>query len=288
VELRGTEALLVQHSYGTTGVITEVEMPLAPARDWTELLISFADFPSAVRFGVTLGRSAGITKKLVSIYEWPIAHYMPAFRPLVPEGRTVVPCLVAAESREALGELAAEMGGTVETEAPEGQGPYGQPLYEFVFGHTMLQAKKSAPDLIEIEGFFRDTDLAALVTRVHRKLAGCGPMRLEIRLWAGDLVGSGSPFIRYRDGEQVAEIVRVLQEEGLKVANPHASSVRGVGKKEIGLRDIAFKRDIDPHGLLNPGRFEADSALDAKIDRHLPTDGWLASEPQATAELVPR
>ena len=112
-------------------------------------------------------------------------------------------------------------------------------------------------------------------------------MRIELRLWDGDLVGSGSPFLRYRDEKQVADIVRIMQDEGVKVANPHASSVRGVGKKEIGPREIAFKEAMDPFGLLNPGRFEADSVRDATIDRHLPTDGWLSTQSKSTALATP-
>ena len=70
-------------------------------------------------------------------------------------------------------------------------------------------------------------------------------------------------------------VVQMMREEGLPVANPHASNVRGVGKKEIGERDIAFKRRMDPKGLLNPGRFEIEPEQDTVIDRHLTTTGWL-------------
>ena len=40
LELRGADIQKVNHAYGTNGVITELEMPLAPAYRWAELLVA--------------------------------------------------------------------------------------------------------------------------------------------------------------------------------------------------------------------------------------------------------
>jgi FAD/FMN-containing dehydrogenase len=37
IELRGDNVQKVNHAYGTNGIITQLEIPLAPAYDWTEL-----------------------------------------------------------------------------------------------------------------------------------------------------------------------------------------------------------------------------------------------------------
>ena len=39
IELRGDAIQKVNHAYGTNGVITEVEMPLAPAHAWVDLMV---------------------------------------------------------------------------------------------------------------------------------------------------------------------------------------------------------------------------------------------------------
>ena len=67
---------------------------------------------------------------------------------------------------------------------------------------------------------------------------------------------------------------RAFESAGAVVSNSHTSNVRSVGKKEIGERDIAFKRSVDPYGLLNPGRFEADSRADERFRLELLTDSW--------------
>ena len=51
LELRGDDAQVVNRAYGTTGIITSLEIPLAPAWEWIDLAIAFDDFASACAFG---------------------------------------------------------------------------------------------------------------------------------------------------------------------------------------------------------------------------------------------
>jgi hypothetical protein len=99
-------------------------------------------------------------------------------------------------------------------------------------------------------------------------------MRMEILRVGGQVVGSGSPYFVYESPEQMATMVRLMQEAGAVVSNSHTSNVRAVGKKEITEREIAFKRQVDPYNLLNPGRFEIDDKADEKFAIELPTDKW--------------
>ncbi len=68
LEFRGEELARVSHAYGTNGIITEVEMPLAPAYDWVEMFVGFDDFMDAVRFAEELANEDGILIKLASVY----------------------------------------------------------------------------------------------------------------------------------------------------------------------------------------------------------------------------
>ena len=40
LELRGADLQKVIHAYGTNGIITELEMPLAPAYRWVDLIVA--------------------------------------------------------------------------------------------------------------------------------------------------------------------------------------------------------------------------------------------------------
>ncbi|MFV0243517.1 MAG: FAD-binding oxidoreductase [Qingshengfaniella sp.] len=275
MDVTGMDTRLVQHSYGTLGIVTEVEMGLAPKRDWHEQLVTLPDYTAAVDLAVRVGRECGLVKKLASAYEWPIGQWLQPFAPFVPEGQSIVIAMIEAPSLPLFHEMVAEAGGTVVAGGPEGQAPYGRPIWEFAFGHTTLQAQKTRPDITEVEALFNAPDLAGLIAATHDKISHTGPMRIEVRRWGGDLVASGSSFISFTDEAAVNAVVETMRALGLKVANPHASNVRGVGKKEIGPREMAFKRAVDPKGLLNRGRFEADAHDDTIVDRHLATDGWL-------------
>ena len=69
--------------------MVEVELPLAPAYPWVEMVAAFDDFAAAARFAQALGESDGIFLKLDSLMAWPLPSY---FRGLeegaLPEGAT--------------------------------------------------------------------------------------------------------------------------------------------------------------------------------------------------------
>jgi FAD/FMN-containing dehydrogenase len=66
LDLTGDELPRVSHAFGTNGIITEVEMPLAPAYDWTELLVAFDDFTDAATFARDVANEDGILIKLAT------------------------------------------------------------------------------------------------------------------------------------------------------------------------------------------------------------------------------
>ncbi len=50
LELTGWDLQKVSHAYGTNGIITEIEMPLAPAYDWVDVLVGYDHFMDGVRY----------------------------------------------------------------------------------------------------------------------------------------------------------------------------------------------------------------------------------------------
>ena len=52
IELRTDAAQKVNRAYGTTGIITALEMPLAPAWPWIDVIVTFDDFADAVQVGL--------------------------------------------------------------------------------------------------------------------------------------------------------------------------------------------------------------------------------------------
>jgi FAD/FMN-containing dehydrogenase len=279
VELRGDETSLVQHAYGTNGVITEIELPTAPAHPWIEAIVAFPDLLDAAAFGVALAHERCIAKKLISVQEWPVPRLMRGLNDIVPEGRSVAFCMVAEQHLPSLTALAETWRGAIIAASSEGGGPYGAPLYEFAFGHALRQIQKSHPRMTVLQGMFPPDRLLDRLADVRAAVGHAGPMRFEIFHSQGRLVGMGSPYVTFENEAQLAALVETMQALGVSVANSHASGLRAVGIKQLDERDVALKRSMDPHGLLNPGK-----GLDAPSETartSLGTRGWAGDRPAA-------
>jgi FAD/FMN-containing dehydrogenase len=271
VELRGRDIELVHHAYGTNCIIAEIEMPLAPAWNWREAVVTFPDFMTAARFGVQLAHESGIIKKLISIQEWPAAALMKELTALVPDGHTMANCMIADVSMDAFRDLVTDFGGAIASDCAEATGPYAMPLYEFAYGHGLRQIQRANSAYTGLQGMFPGSDLLGSLERVHTRYAGRMPLRVEVFSSNGAVVAMGSPLILYDNPEQMSDVVLAMQAEGVNVANSHTTGLREVGIKQITERDAAFKASFDPHGLLNPGKIDFSSQHVAK---NLPTTGW--------------
>ena len=260
-ELRGKDVALVQHAFGTNCIITEVEMPLAPAWEWIEAVVVFESYMAAIRFGVGLGEQDGLIKRLISVHEWPTPGLWRQMKKLVPHGHSVVSCIVAAPFLAAFEDLASECGGTIVSICEEGKGPYGAPLYEFAFGHALLQVRRTEPRRTAVQGTFRSDDLIGLIECVHRRIAAQGPLRMEIIRSRSRLAGSGGVYITFEDEAQIRALTQLLIEEGVEVHDVHSVSVTGHlrGRSSVA-GSAALKRAMDPFGLLNPGKWEPDTS----------------------------
>src|SRR5882672_7313004 len=143
IELRGDAAQKISRAYGTTGIITVLEMPLAPAQAWIDVIVAFDDFVEAVRFGHTIAMADGIVKKLLSPVEWPVPRHFSAFRLHCPDAKSLLTAMIGEMSLESFETLLASAGGTITYKAPTEDVLGKVPLYEHTWNHTTLQMLKS-------------------------------------------------------------------------------------------------------------------------------------------------
>src|SRR5882757_7878672 len=144
IELRGRDVLKVMHAYGVNGIITEVEVPLAPSHPWCERIASFPSLSAAARFAHAFTECDGIAKKLVTVHDPQVVPYLRRLVPYAKPGHAMVIVMVSEPQAEAFELLVADHGGEVTFRRTaedarkvafiETSGL--QPLYEFTWNHT--------------------------------------------------------------------------------------------------------------------------------------------------------
>ncbi len=284
VQLTGDDVNLVHHAYGSNGIITEVEMPLAPAWAWREQIVLFPEFMTSVKFAHALATSDGIVKKLISVIGEPIWQMMKSLRPYGLGGQHLVIAMIAAPFVESFQALVKDFGGTITSDAAEGQAPYRIPAYEFAWGHTRMHVNREHPDIVSNVGLYLDPDLVGAIERSHHRFKDLCGMHFEVKRFDGKLSFQGSPFFRFTDDRQLADVMRGMADDGAMVANNHTFLVKEGGMKSVDGADRAFKHAMDPHNLMNPGKLRFDAkASEESTGGALPSAGWRYDENRAAA-----
>ena len=154
-ELRSAEAMLLHHTYGTNGIVLELEVALAPALPWLECIAVFDAFDGALEFASTLNAAPGIVRKEVCFLAAPLPDLMTPLADSLPKGCHAVLMLVAASSEPATIELAQRFGGRLTYRKTDDEvRASNRTLIEYTWNHTTLVALRSEKNLTYIQSGF--------------------------------------------------------------------------------------------------------------------------------------
>lgn len=258
IELRGDAAQKINRAYGTTGIITALEMPTAPAWPWRDIIVSFPDFRAALEAGAAIARADGIVKKLVTPIAWPLPSYFGQMKPFCPEGRPILACMIAEASFEPFRDIVVAKGGAITLDQPTREEPGQVPLYEYTWNHTTLQMLKADRSVTYLQCLFPHDRLFETVLGMAERFPDELIQHAEFIRFAGNVTCSALPVIRYKTKERLYEIIAAHEAEGVMIANPHVVSLEdGSRHKRADADQLGFKAEIDPHGLLNPGKMRS-------------------------------
>jgi FAD/FMN-containing dehydrogenase len=260
LELREAEAQAVNHAYGTTGLITALEMPLAPAWHWIDFIVAFPTFIEAVRFGHAVALADGIVKKLLSPIAWPAPESFRQVRQLCPDGQAVLIAMIAEPSVAAFKSNLARrhQSGTITFEQPTADGPGEVPLYEFTWNHTTLQMLKRDRTVTYLQALHPAAMLLDSVSEIQTLFGDELIPHLEFLRVGGQVTASGLPIVRFTTEDRLNAIIAAHRSHGVSIADPHVFTLEdGAGHKKVDADQLGFKRHADPRGLLNPGKCAA-------------------------------
>ncbi|WP_434683853.1 FAD-binding oxidoreductase [Pseudanabaena minima] len=256
IELRGDDVQKVAHAYGTNGIITQLEVPLAPAYGWAEYVVSFADFMTAARFGQALGNSDGIIKKMISVHAAPISNYFTALQSYIPADSHCALVLVAESDREPFKSLIQEFQGEICYEKTAQEASKGISLVEFSWNHTTLHARAADTSLTYLQSLFLNDPQLALVQQMHEHFGDEVMMHLEFIKVNGVVIPAAIQVVRFTTGDRLNEIIEYHESQGVFIANPHTYILEDGGMKTVDYDQLNFKRQVDPYGLMNPDKMK--------------------------------
>jgi len=141
----------ILHAWGTNGVLTRIWFALAPAVEWSQFTAAFDTYEQAFGFTRAVAEGEHWTKRLATVFEWPIPSFFTPVKHIVREGKSLALIMIATEQVDALKSLAVEAGGEV-TFAGEFTGPRTQPLLsDYTWNHTTLWAMKADPQFTYLQ-----------------------------------------------------------------------------------------------------------------------------------------
>jgi FAD binding domain len=268
VRLEEQECLKALHTYGTTGLVVEAEVRLAPKIDYEQLILSSPSWDRLLDWTDSAARHIEWRKRLVTQFEWPIPSY---FKPLVKFLRTgdAISFLLVdqAQAAEVVANAAAA-GIDCIYRRPLPDPPKPPFLTDYTWNHTTLWAIKADPTITYLQSGF-GSNFREQFAELKRRFPGEILLHLEwtagnSKMMRGNavannpdaIVAGGIPLIFFKSEERLGEILRCCDEIGVFIANPHTVFLEEGGRHPNIADKRAFKAEVDPRALLNPGKMK--------------------------------
>ncbi len=243
------------HNYGTTGILTELLIPLSPRTEWLQSVISFDSLDSSLFFADALANTDDIRKRLVAPMEWPIPSF---FAPLVKhleEGAHAVLLETEDGTLSSLTALAQSFGGRVSYVIQADQYHKVLGLSDFTWNHTTLWALKADSAFTYLQAGFSSESFLEQTSKIKQKFGDEVLLHFEWMRSSGKVVPIAIPIIKYKSEQRLYEIIGFCESIGVSISNPHVWFIKGGKDGEMtGMQKK--KQDNDPRGLLNPGKIE--------------------------------
>lgn len=253
LQLEGKACEPLNHAYGTNGILTALRVATAEAVAWQQMVVGFAEAGAALAAAQELPGTALLLQELCWLAP-PLAAALPWPHGCPPpgQGESRLLLLLAPDAVTVASGWLASRGGTVLWQEEEGSGR-GLPLRELTWNHTTLHWRARHPDwtylqmlLPQPEGPFLDAISAAWGASLHWHLEGVrqgGACRL-----------AGLPVLRNQGIGPLQALMAQCRDQGALLFDPHVLTVEDGGLGVIDAAQVGCKRELDPKGLLNPGK----------------------------------
>jgi len=260
--LTGDDLHKVAHAYGTNGIITEVSVPLAPAYTWVDLIVGFDTLAGAAAYANALGEQDGLLLKELAVIAAPVPHdVFLRHQKFLPREKHIAVVMVAEHALDATLAFTRRFAGAEVLFRQDVMSPEElrglPPAFELAWNHTTLRALRIDPSITYLQTLYPFPNQLGLVEKTHERFGDEVTAHLEFVRFDGKITCFGLPLVRFTSEERLDEIIRIHEDMGVPVFNPHRYTLEEGGMKQTDAVQLAFKREADPRGLLNPGKMIA-------------------------------
>jgi hypothetical protein len=139
---------------------------------------------------------------------------------------------------------------------------------EYTWNHTTLRALKVKPSVTYLQVRYGHGEEGLRKIARIREIFGAEVLQhLEVMREGGEPGYAGLPIVDFTTEERLDEIVRIHEAEGCMIFNPHRYTLEEGGRQTVDDRQLRFKKEADPKGLLNPGKMIAWDDPDWRFER---------------------
>src|SRR5579863_6523523 len=103
----------ILHAWGTNGILTRIWFALTPAVDWVQCMVVFDTYDQAFVFTESIATDPKWTKRLATVFEWPIPSFFSPIRTTAREGKSMALVMIAKAQAETFANAARAAGGDI-------------------------------------------------------------------------------------------------------------------------------------------------------------------------------
>lgn len=245
----------ILHAWGTNGILTRIRFALTRAVEWVQVTIAFDAYDRAFSFTEAIATDPAWTKRLATVFEWPIPSFFSPIKKLVREGKTLALLMIAADQYDALTAAVEAAGGEITFAGPY-EGPRTQPLLsDYTWNHTTLWAMKADSAYTYLQCGFSPTECREQFRQLRERFGDEILFHIEfMKNGDGVVIPGAIPVVRFTTEERLNDMITFCRSIGVFVANPHVNYLEDGGRFRPDNLQLRAKQKYDPRGLLNPGK----------------------------------
>ena len=256
--LSGDDVSFVFHAWGTTGIILEAQLKLVPAEKWIDCIATFPGYADVIAFG-NAAFDSDLDIFLLSAVDRRFSPFYKRLNAYFDGRRHAMFSMVSERDVDRFFALAGKFNGrrSMAVSAEESAAANLRRIHETAFNHTTLMALQVERNWTYLQVVMPKPFEPKLAEEQIRRFGDEVLMHHEYTREKGRCRIGGLPLIRYTTERRLTEIMRLFEDDGCVLNNPHIFKLEDGGRFDPEGRKMAFRAEVDPFSLMNPGKLRS-------------------------------